>query len=175
MLLHRKHIFSGRIIDLAIEQVSLPNGHILDLEVIQHPGGAAVVAIDDSQQVCMLRQYRHVVGDWIWEIPAGKLDSQEAPLHTAKRELQEEAGFTANQWRDLGSMISSPGVFSEIVHMYLATDLNPGESKLEPEEVIEMEWWPLQQACKAALEGEIRDAKTVIALLRAQAVLASGS
>ena len=175
MLLHRKHVYHGKIIHLDIDQVRLPNGHTLDLEVIHHPGGAAVVAVDDRQQVCMLRQYRHVVGDWVWEIPAGKLDAEEAPLRTAKRELQEEAGFRAGEWQDLGSMISSPGVFSEVVHLYLASDLSHGETDQEPEEVIEIEWWPMEQACNAALAGEIRDAKTVIALLRAQAVLNRGS
>ena len=158
MLLHRKHVYHGKIIHLDIDQVRLPNGHTLDLEVIHHPGGAAVVAVDDRHQVCMLRQYRHVVGDWVWEIPAGKLDAEEAPLRTAKRELQEEAGFRAGEWQDLGSMISSPGVFSEVVHLYLASDLSLGETDQEPEEVIDV---GAQVAGQILSFGKDADGKTV--------------
>jgi ADP-ribose pyrophosphatase len=99
-----------RIITLNVEQVELPNGSVADLEIAHHPGGAAVVAVDDARRVCMLRQYRHAAGGWLHELPAGKLDNREPPLDCATRELAEEAGRAAQRWRPLGEYLSSPGV-----------------------------------------------------------------
>jgi len=114
--------FRGRIVEVAVEQVTLPNGRPMTLEVVRHPGGAAVVALDASNRVCLLRQYRHVVGGWVWELPAGKLDPGEPPATTARRELAEEAGVEAARWNDLGRLVSSPGIFTETIHLYLARE-----------------------------------------------------
>ncbi len=100
--------FRGRVIRVTVDDVVLPNGRQTALEVVHHPGGAAIVALNDLQQVCLLRQYRYVAGGWIWELPAGKLEPGEPPETTARRELTEEAGVTATDWVGLGSLLSSP-------------------------------------------------------------------
>src|ERR1700758_2287497 len=117
--------FSGRVISVTTDEVLLPNGHRTVLEVVHHPGGAAAVALDAERRVCLLRQYRYVADGWLWELPAGKLEAAEAPLLTAQRELREEAGINAAQWHSLGMVLSSPGVFSERLHLFLATQLAP--------------------------------------------------
>jgi ADP-ribose pyrophosphatase len=159
--------YQGRVIRVSVDRVVLPNGKEAALEVVHHPGGAAIVAINDRQQVCLLRQYRYVAGGWIWELPAGKLEPAEPPEHTAHRELTEEAGVTASNWVSLGSLLSSPGVFSEVIHLYLARDLAAARAQLEDSEVLEVHWIDFREACARALSGEFRDAKTTIGLVRA--------
>lgn len=165
-------IYQGRIIRLALETVRLPNGAWAELEIVHHPGGAAVVALDAQQRVCLLRQYRHAAGGWLWELPAGKLDAGEAPLVTAQRELEEEAGMRAQHWQPLGRVVSSPGVFTEVVHLYLAQALAATAARTEEHEVIEIHWFPWDQALQMAQRGDIEDGKTLAGLLRAQARLA---
>jgi ADP-ribose pyrophosphatase len=116
--------------------------------------------------VCLLRQYRHAAGGWIWELPAGKLEPGEPPLVTAQRELAEEAGVQAQRWSSLGTYVSSPGVFDEVIHVYLATGIEPAESAAEIDEVFEVHWLGLDVAVGRALTGEIRDGKTIVGLLR---------
>ncbi|MBV8740462.1 MAG: NUDIX hydrolase [Sinobacteraceae bacterium] len=159
--------FRGRVICVTTDEVVLPNGHRTVLEVVHHPGGAAVVALDAQQRVCLLKQYRYVADGWLWELPAGKLEPSEPPLVTAQRELLEEAGVSAGQWHSLGSVLSSPGVFGEVLHLYLARDLRPATSAHEHAEVIEVHWVTLEEAFRWSLDGTIRDAKSVIGLLRA--------
>ena len=159
--------FRGRIISLTTDEVTLPNGHRAELEVVHHPGGAAAVAIDAQQRVCLLRQYRYVAGGWLWELPAGKLEPNEPPLTTAQRELVEEAGWSAAHWESLGTYLSSPGIFTEVLHLFLATQLQPAQVAHEHAEVIEAHWVPFAQAYQWAIEGTIRDGKTAIGLIRA--------
>jgi 8-oxo-dGTP pyrophosphatase MutT (NUDIX family) len=159
--------YQGRVISVTVDDVLLPNGRQAALEVVHHPGGAAIVAINDLQQVCLLRQYRYVAGGWIWELPAGKLEAAEPPQVTARRELTEEAGVVATDWVSLGSLLSSPGVFSEVIHLFLAQGLSAARSQLEDSEVLEVHWVSFTQACEMALSGELRDAKTAIGVLRA--------
>jgi len=166
------HVFRGRVITLNIESVRLPNGHLIDLEIIHHPGGAAIVAVDEQQRVCLIRQFRHAAGGWIWELPAGKLEPDEPPEHTARRELMEEAGFDAITWASLGAYVSSPGVFTETVHLFMASGLRAVKIAHEAAELIEIHWIPIAEACERALRGELVDGKTVVGLLRAQARLA---
>jgi len=160
--------FSGRVIRVTTDEVTLPNGHQALLEVVHHPGGAAAVAVDDAQRVCLLRQYRYVADGWVWELPAGKLEPGEPPLATAQRELVEEAGVSAHHWRSLGVCLSSPGVFTERVHLFLASGIMPAARAHERAEVIEIHWVPLDAACAWALDGTITDAKTALGLLRAR-------
>lgn len=168
-----RRIFTGRIIALDLEEVRLPNGRLAELEIVRHPGGAAVVALDARGRVCLLRQYRHAAGGWLWELPAGKLDPGEDPAQTASRELLEEAGVSASQWSSLGSFISSPGVFTEVIHLYLARgELSSSAWRHEPDEAIEVHWMPFSQARQWALDGTIRDAKTLVGLFRASFMLA---
>jgi ADP-ribose pyrophosphatase len=162
--------FSGRVIRVTTDAVVLPNGHHALLEVVHHPGGAAVAALDAEQRVCLLRQYRYVAGGWLWELPAGRLEPHEPPLATAQRELTEEAGVYAQQWVSLGEVLSSPGVFSERLHLFAATGISAAAVAHERAEVIEIHWLPLEEACAWALDGTIADCKTAIGLLRAREV-----
>lgn len=160
-------IYDGRVIKVSVDTVDLPNGLRIPLEIVRHPGGAAVVALDDQSRVCVLRQYRHAAGGYIHELPAGKLEPDEPPDVTIRRELVEEAGMNAGSWQSLGSYFSSPGVFTEVIHLYLATQLTPVTARPEADEVFEVEWWPLEQAMERARNGELTDAKTIIGILRA--------
>ena len=139
--------------------------------MVRHPGGSAVVAINEKRQICLLKQYRCVLDQWLWELPAGKNDDNEPPLTTAQRELEEEAGVQAVQWLDLGFMISSPGVFTEKVYLYLAKDLRSVAQNSEDHEVFDVHWIDLDKALKWAVSGEISDAKSVIGLWRAAEML----
>ena len=167
MSIERKMIYEGRIIQFSVDTVVLPNGMRVPLEIVRHPGGAAIVAIDAQQRVCLLRQYRHAAGGYIYELPAGKLEPDEPPETTARRELVEEASVTAMNWTSLGAYFSSPGVFTEVIHLFLATGLAPASAGHDPEEVFQVEWWPLAQAVERARNGELADAKTIIGILRA--------
>lgn len=162
-------VFRGRVITVNVETVRLPNDHVVDLEIIHHPGGAAIVALDARRRVCLIRQFRHAAGGWIWELPAGKLEPREPPLETARRELVEEAGAAAARWDALGPYVSSPGVFTETVHLFLARELTMTPTAHEPSELIEVHWLDLEQACADALAGTLSDGKTVVGLLRARA------
>jgi 8-oxo-dGTP pyrophosphatase MutT (NUDIX family) len=163
------HVFTGRVIEVNVERVELPNGSIAELEIIRHPGGAAVVALDIDDRICLLRQFRHAIGGWIWELPAGKIDDREPPLDTARRELEEEAGMAAASWRPLGDYLSSPGVFTEVVHLFLATQLTPLPARLEEHEVIEVHWLPFTDVLRMADSGELRDGKSLVGVYRAAA------
>src|ERR1700736_2131884 len=160
--------FRGRVITVSTDDVVLPNGHRAALEVVRHPGGAAVVAVDSERRVCLLRQYRYVADGWLWELPAGKLEPNEPALLTAQRELIEEAGVSARQWLSLGTCLSSPGVFTESLHLFLATGIEPAAAAHESAEVIEVHWVPIDAACAWALDGTITDSKTALGLLRAR-------
>jgi 8-oxo-dGTP pyrophosphatase MutT (NUDIX family) len=166
--------FEGRIVRVSVDEVILPNGERAELEVVRHPGGAVAVAVDGDRRVCLLRQYRYVAGGWLWELPAGKLEPGEPPLTTAQRELAEEGGVRARSWVSLGAYLSSPGVFSEVLHLYLARELELIAAAPEAHEVLEVHWIPLEEACDWALGGEIRDGKTALGLLRAARQLAGG-
>jgi ADP-ribose pyrophosphatase len=168
----KRVVFDGRIVRLALETVTLPNGEIAELEIVHHPGGAAVVALDAERRVCLLRQFRHAAGGWLWELPAGKLDGGEQPLACARRELQEEAGCGARDWLALGRIVSSPGVFTEVIHLFLARGLVAVPAAAEAHEVFEVHWIEWPAALRMAQGGEIEDAKTLAGLLRAQAVIA---
>jgi len=160
-------VYSGRVITLNIERVRLPNGAEADLEIIHHPGGAAIVAVNDRQEVCLLHQYRHAAGGWIWELPAGKIDNREPPLQTAQRELTEEAAVDAKQWESLGDYVSSPGVFTEVVHLFLATQLTAQSSHPEEHEVFQVHWRKFSEVLAMARAGELRDGKSLVGIFRA--------
>ena len=143
----REEIYKGRVVNLAIEEVTLPNGATTRLEVMQHPGAAAAVPLFEDGSIAILRQYRHAVGGWLWEVPAGKLDKPgEEPLECAKRELAEEAGLTAERWHKLGSIYTTPGFCDEIIHLYLARGLESVPTEHERDEVIEIHRMTLEAA-----------------------------
>lgn len=162
-----RSLYRGRIVALDVQTLRLPNGAIADFEIVRHPGGAAAIAVDAAGSVCLLRQYRPVLNAWLWELPAGKLDPGELPLVTAQRELAEEAGLQAASWLPLGTIVSSPGVFTEVIHLYLARGLAHVGKRAEEHELFEVHWLPFAEALARARHGEITDAKTVVGLFRA--------
>ena len=166
-LVSQREIFRGKVTRLTVDTVDLPNGYRADLEILHHPGGAAIVALDEQHRVCLLHQFRHAAGGYVWELPAGKLEPGEPPELTAQRELIEEAGVNASTWRSLGISLSSPGVFTERIHLYLATNLTPAPDAREAAEVFEVHWIALETAVQRVLSGEIEDSKTGLGLLRA--------
>lgn len=160
----RRSIYRGAVVDLGIESVTLPDGNDIELEVVRHPGGAAVCALDARGAVCLLRQYRHAAGGWLWELPAGKLESGESALRTAQRELAEEAGLEASDWQALAQVFTTPGFCDEVIHLFLARDLRTVPVRHEAHECIEVHWRPFDAALAMADRGEIRDAKTLLGL-----------
>jgi 8-oxo-dGTP pyrophosphatase MutT (NUDIX family) len=160
-------VHRGRVIDVSTERLKYANGREYEIDFVRHPGAAAVVAVDDAGRVCLVRQYRHGIADFLWEIPAGKLDRGEAPEVCAVRELAEETGVAARRWTSLGLYIPAPGIFSEVIHMYLARELDVGTPAPDVDEELELQWMPLGDAIGHVLRGEWSDGKTALGLLRA--------
>ena len=167
-----RNVHTGKVLTLNLERVTLPNGHVAELEIAHHPGGATIVAVDAQNRVCLLRQFRHAAGGWITELPAGKLDNREPPLQCAQRELAEEVGMSARRWDHLGQFFSSPGVLTEVIHVFLARELEPCDAAPEEHEVFEARWVPVEEAFRQAGDGSLQDAKTLIGLTWARAHLA---
>ena len=167
----RKPLYQGKALKLYLEEVTFPDGSDGELEIVRHPGGAGAVALDQARQMCLIRQYRYAADDWLWEIPAGRIDHAEAPLRTAQRELQEEAGLQAGSWQSLGEMLPSPGICDERIHLYLARDLTRLATRHEAQEFIEVHWVAFEEAIAWCNAGKIVDAKTLAAIYRAQAWL----
>lgn len=163
----RRSLYQGQVVDLGIEAVRLPDGRSLELEVVRHPGGAAIVALNAQQELCLLRQYRHAGGGWLWELPAGKLEPGEAALATAQRELEEEAGVRAQHWQTLANVLTTPGFCDEVIHLFLARELQHVPAQHQEHECIEVHWLPFKQALDMARDGDIRDAKTLLGLFYA--------
>src|SRR5215831_19343480 len=159
-----KNIYTGRVITLNVDTVTLPNGLTVDLEVVRHPGAAAVVPVKDDGTVVLIRQFRHAAGGFIYEIPAGKLAPGENPLHCAARELEEEVGYQASSFELLSSIFTAPGFADEVIHVYKATGLTKGRQHLDRDEVLEIIEMPLHQAIARIQDSTIRDGKTIIGL-----------
>jgi 8-oxo-dGTP pyrophosphatase MutT (NUDIX family) len=170
-----KEIFRGRVVRLTVDTIELPNGYRADFEIVHHPGGAAIVALDAERRVCLLHQERPAAGGAVWELPAGRLEPGEPPAETARRELIEEAGVEAANWLSLGISLSSPGVFDERIHLFLATGLTAVADRREAFEVFAVHWLPLDDALRRCETGEIEDSKTCVALLRTAAKLRDAS
>jgi 8-oxo-dGTP pyrophosphatase MutT (NUDIX family) len=163
-----KPIYRGRVIEVSNETLRYANGQEYEIDFVRHPGAAAVVAVDDSGRVCVVRQYRHGVGDFLWEIPAGKLDRGETPDVCAVRELAEETGVAARRWNPLGVYIPAPALFTEVIHLYLARELDVGTASPDADEELEVKWVPFGEALGRVVRGEWNDGKTAMALMRAQ-------
>ncbi|GBD25802.1 ADP-ribose pyrophosphatase [bacterium HR30] len=162
----KRQIYRGKVVNLWLEEVQLPNGSHVSLEIVRHPGAAAVVPFHSDGEVTLIRQYRHAAGGFIWEVPAGKLDGED-PAVCALRELKEEAGLAAARLTYLGWIFTTPGFTDEKIHLYLAEELSPAPQRLEHDEVISCERVSLEEAVAMVIRGEIVDAKSAIALFLA--------
>jgi ADP-ribose pyrophosphatase len=158
---------AGFRVEVSRERVVLPNGRELWLDIVHHPGAAAVVPFTGEAEVALIRQYRHAAGGQILEVPAGKLDGGEAPELCAERELAEEAGFRAGRLVPLGRIWTTPGFTDEVIHLFAAFDLTPTALRPEDDEVIEVMRVPLDDALEMIWRGELRDAKSALALIHA--------
>lgn len=164
--------FSGHIINLRVDDVTLPNGKPATREVVEHPGGVCVAALTAERELLFVRQFRYPYSEVLLELPAGKLDrGGEDPLEAGKRELREETGAVANSYRSLGKLYPSPGYCDEIIHLFLAQDLSFGDSDPDEDEFLECERIPLDRAVEMVLQNEITDAKTQVAILKVAALV----
>lgn len=175
-LLGSRRIHTGRVVSLDIDTVRFPNGNVGELEMLRHPGASAVLPFldpvdDPDPRVLLIRQYRHATGDYLWEIPAGRRDGDEAPLATAHRELAEETGYRAAAMQPLTSIWTTPGFTDEVIHLFLAAGLTAGETALEHDEVLDLHPTRWSAALTMVQNGTIRDTKTVTALLFVQGFL----
>lgn len=166
-MIGKKEIFKGRIINLSVESVVLSEQKV-DMECIQHPGGAAVVPLLSEDAVVLIKQYRYAIGTTIWEIPAGRVEPGENPEECALRELEEEVGYRATEIIKLTDCYSAPAYCTEVISIFLATGLEPSRQVLDADEIIEVVTVPLTQAVAMVERQEITDAKTVIGLLLAR-------
>jgi ADP-ribose pyrophosphatase len=167
-ILDSRRIFKGKVVDLSVDRVRLPNGNICELELIRHPGASVVVPVDSSGHVFLIRQYRHATGGFLLEAPAGKLDPGESPEACAAREVQEETGFLAGRLKSLGWIWTTPGFTDEKIWLFLGEELTPVPQGLQDDEVLSVERLPLDEAVSMALRGDITDAKSICALWRAR-------
>lgn len=173
--------FHGKVIDVRTDQVLMPDGNTAEREVIEHPGAVAIVALDGQDQVLMIRQYRHPVGWLLWELPAGLCDEPGEPAHvTAERELLEETGYRAADWRLLADYFSSPGVTDERIRIFLARDLAEvphAERDFVPEHeeaYLRLAWVPLDRAVELILSGDMRNGVAEVGILSAYAARRDG-
>jgi ADP-ribose pyrophosphatase len=159
------NIYNGKIFDVLVEKVTLPNGAIKKREVVRHPGAAAMVPLLDDGNVILVKQYRHAVGGYIWEIPAGTLEPDEDAMTCAQRELIEEIGYEAGQLEKITEILPAPGYTDERIQIFLATGLSSAQQRLEDDEVLDVESVPLENAVEMIRSGGIQDAKSIVGLL----------
>ena len=168
MASNRRPVLKLGVVDFGVESATLPGGLQVDLAVIRHPGASAIVALYPDMNVAMIHQYRHAIGGWMWEIPAGCRNAGEDSLECARRELGEEARVAAARWDHLGSIITIPSFCDERIELYLARELSAGEGKLDHDEVITVSRVPFEETFAMIRRGDIVDAKSIVALYRAR-------
>ena len=160
-------IHEGRVFNLVKENYTLDNGVTAEMDYIQHPGAAAMVPLLNTTDVILIKQYRHAIREFIWEIPAGTLDPQESPLNCARRELIEETGYSAADWHQLGTITPLPGYTDERIHIFLASDLKPARQELDDDELLKVHKVKFTEALQMILDGAIYDGKTISGLFLA--------
>ena len=169
-----KEIFDGHVVRLTLDTVELENGHTAYREIVHHRGGACVAALTPDNQLYLVRQYRYALGQELWELPAGKLEAGEDPFEAAQRELEEECGLKADEYTDLQPFYPTVGYCSEVIYTWLARGLHPVAMHPDEDEFLTPEKLPLDQVYRMILEGQIRDGKTVAAVLKIKALMAEG-
>jgi ADP-ribose pyrophosphatase len=161
----REVVHRGRKVQVVLDTTVLPDGSTIRRDIILHPGAVVILPLVADDRVCLLRNHRFIVNETLWELPAGTLEQDESPDKAAVRELAEETGYTAGRWRKVAECYASPGCLSELMHIYVAQDLTPGPPRPEKDETLEplvIDWG---QAVEWAVDGTIRDAKTIAGLL----------
>lgn len=166
--------FEGRVFTVTVDKVELENGRTSTREVVHHNGGACIAALTENDEIYLVRQFRYAFGQELWELPAGKLEKGEDPFEAAKRELGEECGLTAERFVDLGPVYPTVGYCTEIIYCWAATGLAPCGMHLDEDEFLTPEKVPFDRAVEMVLSGEIRDGKTVAALLKIKALRDAG-
>ena len=169
--LGREDKFAGRIVTVHVDTVELPNGETATREVVDHPGGVCILALDSQDRALLVSQFRYPYEKVLRELPAGKLEYGEDPREAAIRELKEETGAEAGAFSSLGELYPSPGYCGEIIRMYLAQDLRFGETHLDEDEFLNLERIPFDRLVEQVLSGEVKDAKTIAAVLKAKLLL----
>ncbi|MCD8508957.1 MAG: NUDIX hydrolase [Bacillus sp. (in: Bacteria)] len=160
----KEAVYEGKIIDLAIHDVQLPNGETSKREIVSHPGAVAVIAVTEENKLILVNQFRKPLEKVIAEIPAGKLEKGEEPLSCAKRELEEETGVLARKWTSLGSFYTSPGFADELIYLFLAEELSEGSLNMDEDEFVEAFHVTINEATQLIEDQVIHDAKTIIAV-----------
>jgi ADP-ribose pyrophosphatase len=161
-------VYRGPVFHVSTDHVQEPGGIVARRDIVRHTGSIVIMAVDDSRsepRVLLARQYRHPVGDYLWELPAGRIDPGESELAGAKRELLEETGYTAAHWRRALFFYSSPGFLDETMAIYLATGLKRGKAQPEEDEFIQKRMFPLSQLVRQVMSGRMRDGKTISGVL----------
>jgi len=166
-----REIFKGRSFAFEVEDVTLPNGNRAEFAMVRHPGSTGIVPIMDDGTVLMTFQYRHVVREYLLEIPAGTMEPGESPLECARRELEEETGIAAGELVKIASVDILPAYSDEKIHVYLARDLKPSVQNLDKDEIIHVVRYPFEELMAFIAEGKITDALTILSLYRVQAYL----
>ncbi|MBO8159174.1 NUDIX hydrolase [Thermosyntropha sp.] len=166
-----EEVFKGRIVELKVDTVLLPDGRYSTREIVKHDEAVAIVAIDERRNIYLVQQYRKPIEKVLLEIPAGIMNKGEKPLAAAKRELEEETGFKAERWENLGFFYTAPGFTDEKIHLFLARELIEGKVNLDEDEFVKVEVMPFKKAYDMALNGGIIDAKTIIGIQLAKVKL----
>jgi ADP-ribose pyrophosphatase len=164
---HRTPIYRARVFRLVKENITLDNGVTTDLEYVEHPGAAAIVPLIRPDEVILIKQYRHALKQYIWEIPAGTLDPKETVIDCARRELAEETGYAADAWQKLAEITPVPGYSDERIHLFLAEGLKAARQSLDADEVLAVHRVALSRAVEMIAQGDIQDAKSICGLLLA--------
>ena len=172
--LESKEIFDGHVIHVTLDTVRLEDGRTSLREVVHHHGGACVLPIDDEGCIYLVRQFRYALGEEIWELPAGKLEPGEDPFESAKRELSEECGLTADNYISLGQFFPTVGYDTEVIYTWVATGLHKTQMHLDADEFLTPDRVPLDKAYEMVMSGEIRDGKTIAGILKLKALIAEG-